>query len=59
MPEHKLTGCRNRCLFQFKRASEFLATAQKCLPTDEEHPLRQYLYRSQVPMIQSYYEEYL
>ena len=31
MSEHKLTACRNRCLFQFNRAAEFLATAQKCL----------------------------
>jgi hypothetical protein len=57
--DHKLTGCISRFRSQLDRSREFLRLAATVIPDDDTDPNRQYLYKSTILMVQSFFEEYL
>ena len=56
---HKLTGCVSRFIFQLDRSNEFLGLVATVIPDDDTDLNRQYLYKSTILMVQSFFEEYL
>ncbi len=57
--EHKLSACISRAQFQISGAVDFIKLVTPHLPDDDADPKRQYLYKSSILMVQSFFEEYL
>ena len=57
--EHALSACVSRFLFQFEKSQQFLTLVAPVIPDDDNNPMRQYLYKSTILMVQSFFEEYL
>jgi hypothetical protein len=57
--QHKLSGSIATFRSQLARSVEFLGLAGSVIPDDDMDPNRQYLYKSTIMMVQSFFEEYL